>query len=118
MRRSVVNSRPSPLPTFTLAVAVGLTVANLYCAQPLAGLIAGSLGLDGRQTGLVVTVAQAGYCAGLLLMVPLGDLIENRRLVIGSLGVAALALATMAMATSRIAFLVASFVAGLASAAA
>ncbi|TJX00884.1 MFS transporter, partial [Neisseria gonorrhoeae] len=67
--------------TFLLALSCGLVVANIYYAQPLAGPIATELGLQPEHAGLLVTMTQLGYGAGLLLIVPLGDLIENRRLV-------------------------------------
>ena len=61
-----------------MAGACGLLEANIYYAQPLAGPIAASLGLSPRLAGLTVTMSQVGYCMGLLFVVPLGDLIENR----------------------------------------
>jgi predicted MFS family arabinose efflux permease len=64
-----------------LAAATGLGVANLYYAQPLLPSIAGDLGLPGATAGLIVTVSQLGYAAGLILLLPLGDLLERRRLV-------------------------------------
>lgn len=64
-----------------LAVACGTTVANLYYAQPLLDTIAADLGVSSGLAGLVVTASQLGYAAGLVLLVPLGDLVERRRLV-------------------------------------
>jgi MFS family permease len=78
--------------TVLLATACGLIVANVYYSQPIAGLIATSLGLAPAQTGLIVALTQAGYGAGLLLVVPLGDLVESRRLVLTLIGVSAVAL--------------------------
>ncbi|WP_225031195.1 MFS transporter [Paraburkholderia sp. XV] len=75
-----------------LAAACGLIGANLYYAQPLIGPISASLGLSSRAAGLIVTMSQLGYGLGLLFVVPLGDLIENRRLVTTILSVAVLAL--------------------------
>lgn len=60
--------------TLLLAAACGLIAANIYYAQPLVGPISGSLGLSPQAAGLVVTMTQLGYGAGLLLVVPLGDL--------------------------------------------
>src|SRR5579872_6434126 len=74
-----------PMPawmTFLLAAACGLIVANVYFAQPLISLIAADVGLNKSAASLIVTLTQGGYCAGLLLLVPLGDLIENRRLIV------------------------------------
>jgi hypothetical protein len=53
-----------------LATACGLIAANVYYAQPIAGLIALSLGLAPEKTGLIVALTQAGFGAGLLLIVP------------------------------------------------
>jgi predicted MFS family arabinose efflux permease len=66
------------------------------------------------QTGLLVTATQLGYGLGLLVFVPIGDLIENRRLAIVSLTVAALALIAIALAHSAAAMLAATFALGLA----
>jgi MFS family permease len=72
----------SPWMTFLLAGACGLTVANLYYAQPVAGPIGAALGLSVQWTGLIVTMTQVGYGAGLIFVVPLSDLMENRRLTL------------------------------------
>jgi hypothetical protein len=101
--------------TLLLASACGLVAANLYYAQPLVGLISTALGMSPQAAGLIVTLTQIGYCAGLLLIVPLGDLVENRGLVLGILGVAVLALAGAATATQAWAFLTASLFIGIGS---
>jgi predicted MFS family arabinose efflux permease len=64
-----------------LAVACGATVANLYYAQPLLSAIAGAFGVSEGTAGLLITVTQVSYAAGLVLIVPLGDLLDRRRLV-------------------------------------
>lgn len=65
-----------------MAVATGLSVANNYYAQPLLPAIAHSLGTSSALAGLVVTAAQVGYALGLVAVLPLGDLVERRRLVV------------------------------------
>jgi predicted MFS family arabinose efflux permease len=75
-----------------IAAACGLIVANLYYVQPLVGPIRAAIGLPAGAAGLLVTLTQLGYCAGLLLVVPLGDLVENRRLVLALVGVLVVAL--------------------------
>ena len=101
--------------TFLLAAACGLIAANLYYAQPLAGPIRASLGLSPEATGLIVTLTQIGYGLGLLLIVPLGDLLENRRLILTMIGMAALALIAAGLAPTAGAFLAAALLIGLAS---
>jgi predicted MFS family arabinose efflux permease len=63
------------------AVACGVSVANLYYAQPVLDDIAKSFGTSSGTAGLVVTFAQIGYALGLALLVPLGDLVTRRWLV-------------------------------------
>ncbi len=72
----------APAMVLLLAVASGLIVANLYYAQTLVGPISASTGLSAKAAGLIVTLTQVGYTLGLLFVVPLGDLLENRRLII------------------------------------
>ncbi|WP_188316359.1 MFS transporter [Solihabitans fulvus] len=63
------------------AVCAAVTVANIYLAQPIVGLIATDLGLPAGVAGWVPTVALFGYTLGILLLVPLGDVVDRRRLV-------------------------------------
>jgi predicted MFS family arabinose efflux permease len=101
--------------TVLLAVSCGLIVANLYYAQPLIGPISRDLGLSPQSAGLIVTMTQLGYGAGLLLIVPLGDLVENRRLVLGVTSLGALALLGAAFSTHPLPFLAAGVFIGLGS---
>ncbi len=104
--RTTQSTPQIPRWTFTLlAVACGLIVANLYYAQPLAGPIAAELGMSPATTGLIVTLSQLGYFAGLLLLVPLGDVMENRRLIATLLALCAVALAVVAASTTAAMFL-------------
>lgn len=91
--------------TLLLASACGLIAANIYYAQPLAGPISNALGMSPSTTGLIVTLTQIGYGLGLLLIVPLGDLIENRKLTLVLLGIAALSLAGAGLSTHPLPFL-------------
>jgi predicted MFS family arabinose efflux permease len=104
--------------TLLLAAACGLIVANLYYAQPLIGPIGHALGFSPQAAGLIVTLIQAGYGAGLLLIVPLGDIIESRRLICSLLAASALALAGAALAGHAWVFLLAAVCIGLSSVAA
>ncbi|KQZ39586.1 MFS transporter [Duganella sp. Root1480D1] len=108
----------TPAMILLLAVASGLIVANLYYAQPLVGPISRATGIDPGAAGLIVTLTQVGYCLGLAFIVPLGDLLENRRLTITLLGATAVSLLAAAMAGNAATFLAAAFFIGLCSAAA
>ena len=105
----------SPWMTFLLAAACGVIAANIYYAQPLVGPISHELGLSPKAAGLIVTMTQIGYGTGLLLIVPLGDLIENRRLILCVMSVAVLALLGAAFSTTPLQFLVAALFIGLGS---
>ncbi len=101
--------------TLLLAFACGLIAANLYYAQPLAGPIGAALGLSPGATGLIVTLTQIGYGLGLLFVVPLGDLVETRRLVLTLIVLALLALLGAAMSIHPLPFLASTLCIGLAS---
>jgi len=101
-----------------LAFAAGLIVANLYYAQTLVGPISAATGLSTEAAGLIVTLTQVGYALGLLFIVPLGDLLENRRLIFVALLVAAASLLAAAVSTNATMFLLASLCIGLSSVAA
>lgn len=64
------------------AVTCGITVANIYYAQPLLDAIATTFSISPASIGLIVTLTQAGYAVGLVLVVPLGDLVDRRTLVV------------------------------------
>lgn len=100
---------------FLLATACGLIVANLYYSQTLVGPISSDTGLSATAAGLIVTLTQLGYVAGLLFIVPLSDLLENRRLIVVTLGVAVAALLTAAFARNGVVFLTASLFIGIGS---
>lgn len=83
------------------SVACGLAVANVYYAQPLLDVIAEDFGMRPATVGIVGTVTQIGYGAGLLLVVPLGDLVNRRRLIVGQTLLSALALVAVALAPTE-----------------
>ncbi|MED3514030.1 MFS transporter [Bacillus subtilis] len=112
------GQRISPSLTLLLATACGIIVANLYYAQPLVGLISKAIGLSPSSAGLIVTFTQIGYVAGLLFLVPLGDIIENKKLIVVSLLLSAAALTLTAFVKHGTLFLAAAFFVGLGSIAA
>lgn len=67
--------------TFLFAVASGVAVANLYWAQPLLDFIARDLHTSSASAGWLVTATQVGYAIGIVLIVPLGDVVRRRRLI-------------------------------------
>ncbi|ARJ42671.1 MFS transporter [Pantoea alhagi] len=73
----------SPALVALMSIATGLAVASNYYAQPLLDTIARSFNLSVNQAGFIITTAQLGYAAGLLLLVPLGDRLERRGLIVG-----------------------------------
>jgi predicted MFS family arabinose efflux permease len=95
-----------------MAVATGLAVANNYYAQPLLPDIERSLHLPAGVAGLIVTVAQAGYALGLLFLLPLGDLVERRRLIVLLCIATALGLVWLGASVDGGSLLAAAFVVG------
>ena len=91
----------------------GLIAMGSYYAQPLELSIAGEFRLAPHFAGLMVTVSQIGYVAGLLLIAPLGDLLENRRLVLAVLGGSLLSLFGAGLSLNVLSFLAASFGIGM-----
>lgn len=102
-------SHPGPAPAaaapalgrrlvWLMAAASGLIVANLYYIQPLLAAVARGFGVPEGQAGAVATLGQLGYALGLLLIVPLGDRLDRRRLIVVTLLAVAAALGLMALA--------------------
>lgn len=106
---------PSSAMVFLLAASCGIIVANIYYAQPLIALIGPDIGLDRHTASLIVTLMQLGYAAGLLLLVPLGDIVETRRLLTVTIGACIPALAVAALAHSGALFLSAAALVGVTS---
>jgi predicted MFS family arabinose efflux permease len=107
------SAAPSAALTFMLAAAAGAIVANIYYVQPLVGLIAPSLNLPKSAASLLVTLTQLGYAVGLILLVPLGDLLENRVLIIRTVAATILALALAAASPDGTIFFIAAALIGL-----
>ncbi len=99
--------------TLLFAVAGGAAVANLYWAQPLLEDIAGDLGVPSGAAGLLVTVTQVGYAVGILLVVPLGDVLDRRRLIPVVVLASAVALVLAAIAPAFVLLLAALVLVGL-----
>ncbi|MGM8931752.1 MFS transporter [Salinicola halophyticus] len=96
-----------------LAISAGLSVASLYYVQPLLGILAADIDIDARTAGLIPTLTQLGYALGILLLIPLGDRVDRRRLIVFKAALLALALLATALAPSIATLLVASLAVGL-----
>lgn len=83
---------------FLFAVACGLAVANIYYAQPLLDALALEFGITHSLIGVVITVTQICYALGLFLLVPLGDLIQRRRLIMIHMALSVIALVIVGFA--------------------
>ena len=97
------------------AIACGLVAASLYYAQPMLPTIAREFHASSASVGQVVTLSQLGFAVGLLLLVPLGDLLDRRRLIALTLGVSVVGLLGMALAPSLGVLLLAGLVVGVTS---
>jgi predicted MFS family arabinose efflux permease len=95
--RPVPPGMSRPL-TLLFAISGGAAVGNLYWAQPLLSDIAGSLGISIGTAGTLITMTQIGYALGILLIVPLGDTLNRRRLIPAIMICSAIALAACAFA--------------------
>ncbi|MDE2319258.1 MAG: MFS transporter [Rhodospirillales bacterium] len=98
-----------------LAFSCGMVVANIYYSQPLIGLIGRALNMPPRAESLIVSLTQLGYATGLVFLVPLGDLVENRRLVVATVAAAILPLLLAGLAWDGPVMLVVSVLIGLTS---
>lgn len=98
-----------------LAVAAGVSVASLYYSQPMLGTLVDDLHASDRQVGLVPTLAQLGYALGILLLAPLGDRFDRRRIILVKTALLALALLASGLAPGMAALAGASLAVGLAA---
>ncbi|MFG2895015.1 MFS transporter [Streptomyces sp. NPDC048248] len=84
-----------------LAVVCGVAVASVYAAQPVLEVMGRDLGVPAELTGWIVATGQFGYLIGLLLLVPLGDVVANRRrLIAGHLAITAVGMLVTALASA------------------
>lgn len=88
----------SPQLTAMLGFSVAVIIMNLHTAQPIVGLVASTLSIPASLAGFVAMAPLAGYALGLIFLVPLSDLVENRLLVLSMLAVAIVAAVTASVA--------------------
>ena len=84
------------------AICSGLAIGNLYWAQPLLVQIMNGFGLPAANGGLLVTATQIGYAIGILLIVPLGDFVQRKRLISIVMILSVIALISCALSPSFI----------------
>ncbi|MDI3381361.1 MFS transporter [Xenophilus aerolatus] len=104
-----------PALTLLLASGAGFGVAALYYAQPMLGVLGADIGASDRQVGFVPTLTQLGYALGILLLAPLGDRYDRRRIILIKAAVLCVALLLAGAAPSIAMLLAASLVIGLAA---
>ncbi|CAP43930.1 MFS transporter [Bordetella petrii] len=98
--------------TLLFATSVAVMVMNLFAVQTVAPVIAASLGLGLDSVGVLAMLPQLGYALGLVLLVPLADRLENRRLIGATLAVCALCMLAAAFAPGGAVFMAAVFAGG------
>jgi predicted MFS family arabinose efflux permease len=104
----------SKVPTLAMAVAAGFGVANIYYNQPMLALIEHAFPQSVAAT-FIPTATQLGYAAGLILFLPLGDLVDRRRLIVVQFAILAVALVFAAVAPTGFTLLIASLLVGATS---
>jgi predicted MFS family arabinose efflux permease len=111
---STINQRKLSRPLIlTMAIASGVSVANLYYSQPLLVDIQRTFHASIRQVGFIPMCTQLGYALGMLMFVPLGDMVERRKLIVIMLAAVALALIAAAVSPSLVWLTVASLAIGV-----
>ncbi|MBV8417476.1 MAG: MFS transporter [Verrucomicrobia bacterium] len=96
-----------------LGFAAGATVANIYYAQPLLHAISTHFHSNATATGVVSVATQLGFGSGLLVLVPLGDSLERRTLIVGSMIGTALMLLAVALSSTLPLLILVSYLLGL-----
>jgi len=109
-----VHDLPASL-VLLLATGAGLSVASLYYAQPMLGVLGADIGASAKAVGFIPTLTQLGYALGILLLAPLGDRFDRRRIVLAKAAVLCAALLVAGAAPSIGVLLAASLAIGLAA---
>jgi hypothetical protein len=83
MKYELRENQGIPVPLLALmAVATGLSVANCYYNQPLLGSMAKDFTVNDFSASMVATLTQIGYVTGLVFVIPLGDLVSRKKLIL------------------------------------
>jgi predicted MFS family arabinose efflux permease len=99
--------------TLAMAVAAGCAAANVWYNQPMLGVIAADLGVSSRTVALIPTATQVGFASGIVLLLPLGDRMDRRALILRQLVGLTIALLAAALAPGAAALIVASAAVGM-----
>jgi predicted MFS family arabinose efflux permease len=124
VRLNAVSTRPALVVSLDsrrillFAITAGVMMANLYYVQPLLAIVAATFGDETTTAGYLVTFTQAGYALGVFLIVPMGDVVDRRRMLSLMLMVNAGALIVAALSASFAMFAAASLTIGITSSAA
>lgn len=100
---------------FLLACTAGLGVATLYYNQPILGVLATDFHATAGEIGYIPTLTQIGYTIGILLLAPLGDRYDRRRVILSKILMLGLGLLVMAATQSLTQLGAASVVIGIAA---
>ncbi|WP_239325064.1 MFS transporter [Snodgrassella gandavensis] len=90
----------SSVQIFLMALAIGLAVASNYFVFPLIEVMARYFGLDVASSGMLITLTQLAYALGLIFLVPLGDLLDNKKLIVSLYAVVSISALLIALAPS------------------
>lgn len=101
--------------TFLLALTCGVVVANMYYIQPIGTQIAKTFQITTSSVGIVTMLTQLGYALGLLFLVPLGDVMDRRKLIVRMAALSAVSLLAAYFAPTFTLFAIACFLIGLLS---
>ena len=88
-----------------MAVSCGAVVANIYYTQPIIQFISTDLHIASNISGLLTTLTQIGYGAGLFFLVPLADLYKSKRIIVLLIGLTILSLIGALFSTNGMIFL-------------
>jgi len=117
LRKSKMKNELSPFNMIIFSVAVGVLVANIYYAQPLFVQMAHDFNIQPSLSGFLVTLSQLGYAAGVLLIVPLGDKIDRRKILSFMLCSCTISLVGAAVSPTFSTLAIASLISGVTSSA-
>ena len=98
-----------------MAIISGVTVANLYFNQPVLNMISTELGISSLTANWLPIITQLGYAVGLLFIIPLGDLVQVRRILTVNFTLLAISLLATALTSNIYTLLFTSFIIGAGS---